>query len=422
MVASLLFEMMRLDRQQWANLKKADSVQFGKLQKQLERANRFSKFYSERFKAVGFQPEDLKSVNDLRKLPLTTKVDLQSAGNDVFCSDVDLDSALWLKTSGSGGSPLSLPFTKRDKDLRVLKELRAYRANGYRMSDCAVLIVEPRSMVKEKIPLQRLNLLRREYVSIMDPEVEQLERIKALKPAVIYGYTSSLRILAEKAIAQGLQIPKPKMLISSAELLDPPTRRLLTQGFGVEPNDFYGSMEFGWIAWQCQHRKGYHINSDCLIVECLKDGVPARPGEEGELVITNLHSDAAPLIRYVSGDTGVMAPEMCACGRNLPVLLSVNGRLADCIILPDGRKVSPYTVTCAIEEVSGVSRFKVVQERVDEIAVQLLGGSKGLCRDEVRRAIQAELGQQVKISVDHVESLPTEPNGKFKVVKSLVKA
>jgi phenylacetate-CoA ligase len=275
-------------------------------------------------------------------------------------------------------------------------------------------------MVSEKIAIQRLNLLRREYVSIMAPENEQLARIKSLRPDVIYGYTSSLRILAEQAISKGFKMPQPKILVSSAELLDPPTRRLLTQAFGVEPVDFYGSIEFGWIAWQCPHRRGYHINSDCLIVECLKNGVPAKLGEEGELVITNLHSDAAPLIRYMSGDTGVMSEEKCRCGRNLPILVSVNGRLADCLVLPDGRKVSPYTVTCAIEEVSGVSRFRVVQESPDKIAVQLLGGSSGLSPEEVRRAIEAELGSQVKISVDRVDSLPTEPNGKFKVVRSLV--
>ena len=224
-----------------------------------------------------------------------------------------------------------------------------------------------------KALMQKLGLFRRDYLSIFEEESIQLEAIKKLRPAVIYGYTSSLRILAEKLISNNLEPPFPKILMSSAELMDPATRQLLTEAFGTVPVDFYGSMEFGWIAWQCPQKNGYHINSDCLIVECLKDdGQPVEPGEEGELVITNLHSDAAPLIRYATGDSAIFASKSCSCGRSLPLLSSINGRLADCIVLPDGRKLSPYVITCTVEEIPGVRQFQVIQETDGSIRIRLL--------------------------------------------------
>lgn len=418
MPLSLLRQMRQMNREQWASPDRLEAVQLSKLKRQAARAWQYSPFYRERFSSVGFEPGDLKSIEDLKRLPITTKAEIQAAGNDAFCTDLDLDSCVWLKTSGSSGSPLSLPFTNADKSHRVLKEIRALIANGYKLTDRMIIFVEPWCIVEKKNLLQKFGLLRREYMSIFTDLPEQLDRIKTLKPHVIYGYTSSLRIIAEYLTATKEKIPIPKVLMTAAELLDPATRKLLKNGFGIEPADFYGSMEFGWIGWQCNERCGYHINSDCLIVECLKNGYPAEPGEEGELVVTNLHSDAAPLIRYVSGDTGVLSSEKCRCGRSLPILASINGRLADCISLPDGRMVSPYTVTCTIEEIPGVGQFQVVQNSDWTVNIRLIPSSKAINTEDVRTAVKNILGKGVDVVVELTSSLPLEPNGKFRVVKS----
>lgn len=418
MPLSLLRQMRQMNREQWASSDRLEAVQLSKLKRQVTRAWEHSPFYRERFTSAGFEPGGLKSTADLNRLPITTKAELQAAGNDAFCIDMDLESCIWLKTSGSSGSPLSLPFTSADKSRRVLKEIRALMANGYKVTDRMIIFVEPRCLVEKKNTLQKLGLLRRDYMSIFADPADQLNRIRTLNPQVIYGYTSSLRIIAEHLAVTREKIPMPKVLMTAAELLDPAARNLLKDGFGIEPVDFYGSMEFGWIGWQCHERRGYHINSDCLIVECLRDGRPVEPGEEGELVVTNLHSDAAPLIRYVSGDTGVLSSERCRCGRSLPILASLNGRLADCILLPDGRLLSPYTVTCTIEEIPGVGQFQVVQDSDGTVNIRLTPSSNTLDIDDVRTAVKDMLGEGVDVVVEVTSSLPLEPNGKFRVVKS----
>ena len=418
MIAGLALEYNRLRGCQWKQSDALGTVQLAKLKRQLEVAARYSGFYQRKFEQTGFKVEDFCRLEDLQRLPILAKGDLQAAGEGLYSTNQDLKDCVWMRTSGSSGSPIALPFNPLDKSLRVLKELRALQANGYAFRDIMLCIVEPRSMVEDKAVIQRLGFLRREYASIYEEPDDLISRINTLKPAVIYGYTSSLRIIAEKLKASGGLKYRPKILVSAAELMNATARRLLEEGFGIRPVDFYGSMEFGWIAWQCPERNGYHVNSDCVIVECLKYGRPAEAGHEGELVVTNLHSDAAPLIRYATGDVGVLSDQSCACGRTLPLLVSVNGRLADCLTLPDGEQLSPYVVTCAVEEVPGVRRFQVVQDEARSINVLLLDAEGLVDLEHVRRVVSEALHGRVSVTVQVTQTLDNEPSGKFRVVKS----
>lgn len=420
MPVSMLRELWQMNRQQWMSPDDLAKVQFEKARRQIQRAWSYSPFYRERFDSVGFTPQDFKSLDDLQRLPVITKAELTAAGDAAYCTDLKNPPSVWLKTSGSSGTPLSLPFTRADKSRRVLKELRALAGNGYKFTDQMMILVEPRCLIKEKAAMQKLGLLRRSYVSIFDEESDQLAAMQSMRPHVIYGYTSTLRILGEAILSGQVHVPRPKILMSSAELLDAGTRRLLTEAFGVEPVDFYGSMEFGWIGWQCPERHGYHVNSDCLIVEALIDGKPAPSDQEGEMVITNLHSDAAPLIRYASGDVGVLGAEKCSCGRTLPLLKSIRGRLVDFIMRPDGHMLSPYVVTCAVEDVPGVQQFQVVQKKPGEVTVRLVSPPSQAVMDEVQSAVELAMGGDTRVIVEKVSGLSPEPNGKFKVVKSQV--
>jgi phenylacetate-CoA ligase len=137
------------------------------------------------------------------------------------------------------------------------------------------------------------------------------------------------------------------------------------------------------------------------------------------MVITNLHSDAAPLIRYASGDVGVMGSEKCSCGRTLPLLTSIHGRLVDYLVRRDGHMLSPYVVTCAVEDVPGVQQFQVVQEKPGEVIVRLVSSPNEVNVEEVRSAVTLAMGGDTHVAVEPVAGLSPEANGKFKVVKSL---
>jgi phenylacetate-CoA ligase len=397
-----------------------DRIRFAKLNRQVRRAWEQTDFYREKFSAVGFDPTDFRSLADLQKLPIVGRQELRAAGHRAYSRDVSLEGCTWVETSGSTGSPMHLPLTRRDKTHRVLKDIRALMVNGYHPRDTMIILADPDDTPKRKALIQRLGFLRRDYKSIFADVDEQAAKLREFQPDVIYSYASCLRILAERLREDGHVVPKPKMVVSAGEVLDFATRRLITETFEVEPTDFYGAMEFGWIAWQCPERNAYHINTDCLIVECLSDGQPVAPGKEGELVITSLHSDAAPLIRYATGDVGRLSASRCKCGRSLPMLASVSGRIADCIVLPGGRTFSPYFVTCALKHVPGVSQFQVIQEGPTNIRVRLIPVDQRLPDQTVSRAIRGALSSDVSVVVEHTDVLRPEPNGKFRVVKSLL--
>jgi phenylacetate-CoA ligase len=416
---SLLAEYYRLKQQQWKSRDEIDAIALAKLRRQLTRAWQYSRFYRQRFDEIGFHPEDLKSLADLQRLPLTSRADYVGASDSIYCSDIDISKCIVAKSSGSSGAPVRVPLTPYDKSYRVLKELRQLTAVGFKFTDRMLVIWVPRITIDRIPAMHRLGLLRREHASVFDEESVQLDNINKLRPDVLYTFTSNYRILAEEILSKGAEIFKPKLLISSAELMDDTARNIVKKAFGLNPYDYYGSMEFGWIAWQCPERN-YHINSDSLIVECVRDGVPVPPGEEGELVVTCLHSDAAPLIRYVLGDSVKLSTERCECGRELPIMNSVTGRIADYFVLPGGRRISPYSVTSALRDVPGMRRFQVVQETADFIRVNVLkdGGAPG--PEVVQTTVMKALGVRLNVAVDYVECLPREASGKFKIVKSMI--
>jgi phenylacetate-CoA ligase len=119
-------------------------------------------------------------------------------------------------------------------------------------------------------------------------------------------------------------------------------------------------------------KEGQHINADLLILEVIRNGERVGPGEKGEIVITCLLNYAMPLIRYRMGDIGIIDDEFCSCGRGLPLLKSVEGRIVDCFTLPNGQKVTPKLIMSTIQDVPGVSRYQVVQESEKKVKIELM--------------------------------------------------
>ena len=171
------------------------------------------------------------------------------------------------------------------------------------------------------------------------------------------------------------------------------------------------------LAVSCPARRGYHVNVECLIVELIHDGRPARPGERGELVVTNLQARAMPFIRYSVGDVAVLAEEPCSCGRGLPLIRAVEGRLVDCLTTPDGRSISPYQVTLALEAVPGLRQYQVVQTDARRLSVRFVPGDG--CGVDSERRIRAELQAlcpDFSVHPEPVAALIMDVDGKFRVV------
>jgi phenylacetate-CoA ligase len=187
--------------------------------------------------------------------------------------------------------------------------------------------------------------------------------------------------------------------------------------------DIYGCTEIKEIAWECERHNGYHINEDEVLVEILKGDNPVNWDEVGDIVITDLRNKAMPLIRYRIGDRGLFRRGPCSCGRTFALMEPSAGRSSDFIITPNGKWLSPYLFTTAIEKINGLLQYQLVQEDVQSIIVKAIMAEQtgALELDEIKKRIQAVVVEPIDITVEACEKIDIEENGKFKVVKNRVK-
>ncbi len=416
-----LYQLKQLMKSQWLRTSQIEEIQQKKLQKLLQHAYNNVPYYRQLFDSVGVKPDEIKRAADLPALPITTKSHLRSCPVDqVIAKNVDINNCVKERTSGSSGMPFSFFFTRKDNDLRPLLDLRILLANGYNLRDTIIGIADSRHAVEKKHWFQHLGLMRKEHVPILTPVEEQIEKIQRMRPDIIWSFTSDIVLIATRMKEENIKGIHPKAIYTMAEFLDQNRRKLLTSVFGVAPLDFYASAECGAIAWECHKHTGYHINIDTLIVECIKDGRQVRPGESGELIVTNLHSYAMPFIRYSVGDIGGLSDKRCPCGRGLPLLSVIEGRRIDCIVLPDGKSISPYLLTCAIEDIPGILRYQIIQEGKRKIRVNFLKGEgfSPATIIQIKRKCREVMRDEVEVNPVVVETLRYDKSGKFRVVIS----
>jgi phenylacetate-CoA ligase len=220
----------------------------------------------------------------------------------------------------------------------------------------------------------------------------------------------------QAARAEGGALPRLDAVITTAESLDPGSRRLLAEAFQAPVFDIYGLTEMGPMAWECPHHTGYHLTEDTAVIELL----PTGHGDAHSLVITNLELYGMPLIRYRTGDLARPGPEgTCPCGRHLRRLEAVEGRAVDAVRLRDGQSVSPYRVTVQLGKIPGFQRYQVIQHDLSTFTVRFESPPERAA--EVARGIREVLGSIVgpdaTIEARREDSLDPEPGRKFRTVE-----
>lgn len=319
------------------------------------------------FARAGLAPGDIRTVDDLSALPVTTKRDLQDGGvAGCVADDVDHDRLLDRSTSGSTGERVIVKRTWLEERLLNAFRWRALRDYGYRVRDRRALVhfgssEDPGDDQSLQRLVQRAGLLRRRvFDAIGDPDLAAA--VAAFAPDCITGMASAVARLADQAGASGQRL-RPRFVVAGGELLTEPLRtRIATLAAPI--HDVYGSNELNLIAWQCPNGAGgYHVVDDALVVEVLgPDDTPVAVGEWGEVVATSLLSHAMPLIRYRLGDVAVRGPDRCPCGAPFSTLLAIRGRTFDTFPLAHGGSLHPWDVLHAIDDQLGwVRHCQLVQ-------------------------------------------------------------
>jgi phenylacetate-CoA ligase len=251
-----------------------------------------------------------------------------------------------------------------------------------------------------------------------------LDAVQAFRPKCMYGYASSVALLAARAKTRGLRMrfPDLRVVCTTGEALYPHQRILIEEVFGVPVANEFGSRDIGFTAHETPHGQML-LMSESIILEVLdRTGRPVAAGELGEAVMTGLCSDAQPFIRYRTGDMVRMSSQDCFDGRGLHVLSEVVGRTTDFVVRPDGVIMHALAVIYVLRAVEGVAEFKVVQHTVRDVEVLVIADAKwtATCHGQVAAGLAARLGSDVRISIRLVEAIPAEASGKRRHVVSHV--
>jgi len=356
------------------------------------------RFYRRMFDSLRVKPGDIKTVDDLSKLRITTKAEIKVVSeHEILGSGFGSGDCIERRTSGSTAEPATFFFDRKGWDYHEMVALRAKLASGLKPWDRVVVIENPMDHPSDRA--HRFVRARLSYLSFFDGVVDNLARLVRFRPTVLVCCPSYLGLLAEAVKEHPKYEIKPRVVMSTSETLGRNARKSIEETLDSEVFDLYGSTEFHSLAWECAEHSGYHMDADSAIIEFVKDNEQVAPGESGAIVITGLMNHAMPLLRYKIGDVGVPVDEKCPCGRKLPLMKNIDGREVDHITLPSGQVVSPYLLTCAIEESSNIAKFQVVQETRNEIKIRLRG--KEISKEDINSIVsrcRSLLGEGVVIT------------------------
>jgi len=261
-------------------------------------------FYREVFRKHHVKPDNVKGVDDLRKLPVLSREDVQNNALQMISKKFDVSRLKRVVTSGSSGEPVTVYLSNGEDEFRKAKHLRANIALGQKTRDRWVVISGPQHFSESTSFQKLLGLYIARPVSVFEDEEVKVSTIQRLKPDVLDGYSSSLFLLAKEAEKRIVADIKPRIIIGGAELIDDFQKRFVEKVFDAPFYDQYACSELERLAWQCKERSSHHIDADSVVMEFIdENGENVAPGERGEIVCTSLFNYAMPqMICAVAAD------------------------------------------------------------------------------------------------------------------------
>lgn len=373
---------------------------------------------------------DRASWEKLANWPILTKEKVRNQPEAFVANDCNVRYMFTRHTSGSSGTPLSLWWSKSTTyKWYALFEVRWRHWNNVSRYDrWAILGGQLVTPIRQHTPPfwvwnAGMNQLYMSSYHLAPENVSAyLKALHHYRVTYVFGYASSMYALAQMAVERGLQAPWLKVAISNAEPLYQHQRDTISQVFQCPVRDTYGMGEIVCAASECQSRV-MHLWPEVGIVEVLHDDadVPCNAEESGRIIGTGILNVDMPLIRYEVGDRGAIASTdtVCSCGRKLPILSKIEGRLDDVILTPEGRTVG--RLDPVFKGDIPVREAQIIQESQQQIRICFVPASGYTEQDglSIVQRLRDRVGDMA-IVLEPVEAIPRAANGKFRTVVSKV--
>lgn len=380
-------------------------------------------FYRKQFADAGVGPDDLRTIADIRRLPILERVDLRRLGVEGI--KVPGSWGMHAASSGSTGRPVH--FLWPLEQMRWLDAGEA-RARVWMGSDVGTRRLEVRCRPVGRA--QAVSAVLLNTAAFHAPVVADTDAVRRLvralerqPPTLIWGVSNALYVLAVALLEDGRTVPAGACW-SGGNHLHPHYRRAFEQAFECSVYERYATMETGLVAHECVEAGSLHVPAEGIVTEIVRpDGTPAAAGEVGDVLITSLHNTATPLIRYRIGDRAVAASEApCACGRGLPVFGAVVGRTNDVLRTSSGTLVTPAQAVEAVAPGSNsVIDFQVVQGADARLAIRVVQRDSPTADSDRERLVAVFEGlvqPPARPTVERVDHIPLTPGGKLRTLVS----
>ena len=418
-----------LEKSQWLRPDDIAKLQLEKLRRLLKVAHAHAPWHRAHMQEVGLLPEGLSSLSDLRRLPRMSKQDAAANRDDLVWRAAP-GGVFRYNTGGSSGQPLIFHFGRQRQASDAAARMRARRWWGVEPGQPEVYLwgapVELNKTDWVKTVRDRLiNQLVLNAFAMSPARMDRyLDGMEAYRPHCVYGYASSLALLAAHAMARKRRprLPQLKVVCTTGEPLYEHQRKLIREVFGVPVANEFGSRDIGFTAHETPEGQVL-LTSESIIVEVLDEaGNPVAAGELGEAVMTGLCSEAQPFIRYRTGDMVRMSAEPERSGRGLHVIAEVVGRSTDFLVGADGTIMHALAGIYVLRATEGVAEFKLIQHDLRDIEVRVVVDSRWTpdCVGVIDEGLRQRLGEDVRVTVRVVEQIAPEASGKHRYVVSHV--
>lgn len=417
-----------LEQTQYRCLEEIEALQLGSLRRLLRHSYDHVPFYRARLQAAGLEPEDVRTLEDLTRLPILDRAEVRSAGRTRASEAAPLPTIVKM-TSGSTGEPLTIGYDRGSENWRQATKLRGYAWAGHRVGVKTVhywgLSPLPPGFKGRKIAADR-RLRQERWIDCNVRSSGDLAAVAAElarePPQVLVCFSQAAADLARFVNARGARRWPDINVICAAERLFPSDREEIVQAFGPDVFETYGGREVMLVAAECEAHDGLHLSMENLVVEVVvREGGrerPAEKGETGELIITDLHNYGMPFLRYACGDLAVSrGREPCPCGRNLLRIGPVEGRVSDTLLDADGGHISGLLFAVAFTMKGQSLRCaQVVQHRDRSITIRVECDSLSAETEAALRGYLAPYLRGLPLGFERVDALALDKSGKRRQV------
>jgi len=423
----LLQKIKELEYNQWLSLDELKELQWQKLKRLIKYSYENVDYYRKLMDRENILPEDIKSYEDFKKFPILTKKKIKENFPFLISKVVKKKDLKKNSTGGSTGENLIFFNDITSLICRRANTIRKNRWCGVDIGDKeAFLWGAPFDIKESEKILSRIKnfFMNKIYLSSYNLSKESMrqyvEILIKFKPKLITAYPTPLTYFAEFLLENKINIIKPLAIIASAETLFDYQKNIIERAFGCPVFNRYGCREFGNIAQECEKHNGLHICIDRVFLEVLKDGKPAQPGELGEIIITDLDNYGMPFIRYRIEDMGILSDRECECGRGLPLLEKIEGRVYDLIKTPSGKVLSGTFWSFLSRAVNGIKQFQVIQNRIDRVIFKIVPEEnfKKSSISYLKKEIEKHCGKDFKVDFQIVDKIPLTKSGKHRFIIS----